>query len=667
MANDILCFTAEQINSSVSLIRVGQPEPITLVYSTNGMSWEDYTIGQIIRLNAIGDKVYIRAKLENNTINSTWFDTKAYRFQMSGIISASGNIQYLLDPTGQRQDVPDFCFNGLFYDCQSLINAPQMLGSRLGRRCYLDMYNGSSITSIDLPAKVLNDSSYYAMTAYCSNIIRVKTAHTAWQPANATSYWLDNSSLTGDFYCNVDLPIIRDNTHIPSGWNIHQLCTITYSTEYGNKPEDSEVEINTAITFLPEMEDTEEKMFFGWWYEDNTQAQVGDILTDNTLLTAKWYDKPTPPPEPNLKGNRFDETYEFTRVKWENWQEHENYNYILSGNIEKSTESDLKITGSFQFEGYEIPEVNDLIRVYYSFLDDNNVSFRRPIATFLVSYANLQLVDTLEGVKASGTLDGASVLSVLANKLSGRPYTIKKNENAIYKASQIIRELGLQVNYEPSSFCLGKYQTFEGGTSYLEIVNWLLDSAGYRHAYPDEYGVIQLLPLTYKVMEDGEEVVTDFTNDSHSIMLPEVDEANDWQSTPNVVRLLYNIDDACIVAYAKNIRGTRASLSARGNREITEFQEVSELGTGDRANNLKVMAENMLRELSSDIEFVTLKHAYVPLTLYDKVSINYDDYSWTGTLETMSIDLSPSTETQTRIKRTIYQEIEIESRAEILR
>ena len=49
----------------------------------------------------------------------------------------------------------------------------------------------------------------------------------------------------------------------------------------------------------------------------------------------------------NLYGNRFDESYEFVRVQWENYQEHETYNYITSGSIEKSVESDLKITGSF--------------------------------------------------------------------------------------------------------------------------------------------------------------------------------------------------------------------------------------------------------------------------------------------------------------------------------
>lgn len=360
-------------------------------------------------------------------------------------------------------------------------------------------------------------------------------------------------------------------------------------------------------------------------------------------------------------GNRYEEQYIFFRVAWENWQEHETYDYILSGTIEEATDRETKVTGNFDFEGYEIPDVNDLVRIYYSFRDDENNFFRKPIATLLVSYAELNLVDTLEGVKANGTLNGTSVLSVLKNSLTGRPYTLKKNSNAVYEAERIAREFGLEVNAEPSSFCLTTDHTFVGGTDYLEIVNWLLSSAGFI-CFPDEYGIIQMVSEN----QHNEDVYV-FKNDDNSIMLPDVEQKNDWQNTPNVVRLLYNLDDACISSWAKNVSGSRASLESRGTREITYFEEVSDLGQGDKRQSMSNLAVQKLESLSADIEYVTIYHAYVPIRIYDSVKINYSDYEWTGIVDNISIELSPSTECETRIKRILAQDIIIESGAEVLR
>lgn len=396
----------------------------------------------------------------------------------------------------------------------------------------------------------------------------------------------------------------------------------------------------------------------------------------------------------NLTGNRHNERYTFYRVAWENWQEHETYDYILSGSIEGSVDAELKITGSFEFEGYETPNVNDLIRLYYSFTDDYDEMFREPVATLVVDYAELNLVNTLGGVKSSGTLNGTSVLSILQNAKTGKPYTVKKNANAVYQAEIIAREFGLQVNAEPSSFSLTTDHTFEGGVSYLEIINWLLTSASYSEVFPDAMGVLQMFSLstiqnrkTRQVSDRGllpsnvlypkdtlyprDMIIIlfgyEFENNDKSIMFPEIDEANDWQNTPNVVRLLYNLDDACIAAYAKNVSGSRASLDVRGEREITYFEEVSDLGEGSKVQILNNLAIEVLKELSADIEYVTFRHAYVPITIFDPIRIKYSNYEWEGNVDNISIDLSPSTETQTRIKRVLSQDIIIESGTEVLR
>ena len=91
---DWLCFTAEQDGSTLRLDKVGSPAEIYLEASTDGRTWKDYaftgsTGDEYTNLN-VGDKVYFRAKTENQTIGSS--SSNYYYFVMTGKIAASGNI-----------------------------------------------------------------------------------------------------------------------------------------------------------------------------------------------------------------------------------------------------------------------------------------------------------------------------------------------------------------------------------------------------------------------------------------------------------------------------------------------------------------------------------------------------------------------------------------------
>lgn len=403
---------------------------------------------------------------------------------------------------------------------------------------------------------------------------------------------------------------------------------------------------------------------FSGWYTDLTFEHEWDfeheVVTHNMTLYAKWVRVAV-----YWNGNRHDEQFIYRRVAWGTWQEHEEYDWITKGSIEQSADTELKVTGSFDFEGYVLPNESDLIRVYYQFTDDYNTRASTAIATLLVSYADLDYYDTLKGVKSSGTLDGQSVLSILDDKKIGVPETIRRNSNAVYEAEQLAIECGLQTNTEPSSFALSADHTFDAGTSYLEMVNWLLTTAGYTEAFPDPYGVVQM--LSYATAQQRTDYAI-FANNDESIMYPEIVETNNWQQTPNVVRLIYNTDDACVAAWARNETGSRASLDARAGREITYFEEISDLGEGvSKANSLRELAEKTLLEESSDIEYVTFEHAYKPLVVFDPVKVNYADMEWTGNVDNISVDLSPATKTQTKVKRIMSAEIEMTSGAQSYR
>lgn len=357
-------------------------------------------------------------------------------------------------------------------------------------------------------------------------------------------------------------------------------------------------------------------------------------------------------------GNRFNETYKYVKVSPQNWSEVGTYDYITSGSIEMSEDSNFKITGSFGFEGPEVPDPNYYLRVYYSFTDDDENYDQVMLGTFLISVSSLKYKDTTTGTVFSGTVNANSILKVLDDKKYGEPFIIKKNQNAIYKAALLIQDQGFRVNFTPSSKSVSADHTFEGGASYLEIVNWLCEFAEYRSAFVDSEGVIQLQP---EIKPENQKEMIVFRDDRQSIMYPEIDEDNDWQSRANVVRLVYNTDKAYGIATVKNLSGSRMSLDSLNGREITYYEEVGDVDRGEAIlKQLLDKGEKILRDEANETEYVTFSHAYVPIELLKAVKIEYSDFIWVGAATNISISLSAATKTQTKIKKVIESQIEVE-------
>lgn len=363
----------------------------------------------------------------------------------------------------------------------------------------------------------------------------------------------------------------------------------------------------------------------------------------------------------NYFNNRRNEEFIFTNVSWDNWQELDDYNYIKNGSIEWAAEANLKVTGKFDFEGYVLPDPNNLVRVYYKFASGGEVE-KICLATFFVDYSSVTYTDTLRGLKASGNINASSVLSILENKKMGKPFTVKRKQYAVKEAEKLIQECNLNIKVEvPSAFALTSDLTFKPTDSYLTIINSLLDLAGYKQAYPDVYGTIHLEPLS----KEGNKLY--FKNDDNSIMYPELVNDSNWMTTPNVVAIVYNTDEYFMIATAKNLDGSRASLHNRGNREITYVEQTANIGEDNKPHLLRKRAEELLKSKSCDIEYIKFEHCYLPMKLWDSCTIDYGDKSWTGLLDNFSINLSPSVKTTSKVKRSLSQDIIVESNTTVYR
>ena len=115
---------------------------------------------------------------------------------MEGSIKADGNIQFLLENTGTKMDVPEYCYYKMFRGCTSLTQTPALPATTLADSCYRYMFNG------------------------CKNLDNINVNFSAWNPTNATNNWVKTVSSSGTFTCPAGLPEEFGSNRIPTGWTV---------------------------------------------------------------------------------------------------------------------------------------------------------------------------------------------------------------------------------------------------------------------------------------------------------------------------------------------------------------------------------------------------------------------------------------------------------------
>ena len=154
-------------------------------------TWETYD-GSAVELDDCADgRVYFRADPENPNTDgfhkADWNHGEVWThyFKTVKSVKAGGNIQFLLESTGTRMDVPASGFYQLFgkseYNeetgestgsCSSLTTAPELPATTLADSCYASMFRDcqSLETAPSLPATTLASSCYAAMFWNCQSL-----------------------------------------------------------------------------------------------------------------------------------------------------------------------------------------------------------------------------------------------------------------------------------------------------------------------------------------------------------------------------------------------------------------------------------------------------------------------------------------------------------------
>ena len=214
-----LIFTASEANSTLKLEAVGNAPTLVLEYSTDGSTWTSYTVGTTLTLASVGDKVYMRCGSGGNSRFAT--DASNYnKFTMGGSLDCIGPLDSLLSVTHRNTDeLPAYCYYGLFSGCSALATAPMLSNKALGEHCYDNMFAGC--TSLErppyLPATTLADGCYNEMFKGCSSLCTLRIAYTGDFSATYFNDWMYGVSEHGDAtYHGTDTT--RGASAIPVGW-----------------------------------------------------------------------------------------------------------------------------------------------------------------------------------------------------------------------------------------------------------------------------------------------------------------------------------------------------------------------------------------------------------------------------------------------------------------
>ncbi|MBR5971688.1 MAG: leucine-rich repeat protein [Paludibacteraceae bacterium] len=169
--DNILCFTAEESNSTVQYFDLGNYGPNVEFSTDSGKTWNALESGVEVLLENKGDKAYFRG----NNPNGFSLSYEEYtEFDFRGRISASGSVMSLIDQKGETTEIPnDYCFNRLFIGQTSLVQAPELPATKLTGHCYEDMFfncsnliNGPKI----IPATKMEEASCNGMFEKCSSL-----------------------------------------------------------------------------------------------------------------------------------------------------------------------------------------------------------------------------------------------------------------------------------------------------------------------------------------------------------------------------------------------------------------------------------------------------------------------------------------------------------------
>ena len=299
---------------------------------------------------------------------------------------------------------------------------------------------------------------------------------------------------------------------------------------------------------------------------------------------------------------------------------------VVGGSFSRSNARAVRSTGTFDIlASYNtpFPEWRDVhLRPFYRLHNpDGSIAEDRPIGTYLPAVPER----TYEDGSSNFSIDLYDKLLIPHRRRVTQTYTAAQGTPVIDLAEQLLAEVGeRRVAVTETDETLRGPMSWETGTTYLQIINDLLDSINYFSLWCDGWGRYRMQP--YQPPERRPES-WNFINDSNSIYAHGWTHERDEFNVPNQVILIAQPegDDEPLTAIRTN-DDPDSPYSTINVGHINPLLEEGVEATSQRV--LNDIADRRLGEVGRVTSSFNLEHWWVPLELNDVVILRHSE---TGT------------------------------------
>jgi len=237
------------------------------------------------------------------------------------------------------------------------------------------------------------------------------------------------------------------------------------------------------------------------------------------------------------------------------------------------------------------------------------------------------------------TLELYDKLYLLTTQMTtSKVYTVAAGQNVTARVKTLLTNAGLRAAVTDSSATLRTAMAWPAGTSYLKIVNELLESINYFAMWVDATGTFRADPY---VRPQDRAPRYSFIDDGSSIYTPDFRHERDDYFVPNRVILTSTVEGETppMVAIATDNGGLDSpySLETTGIRVVHPEDGIEAASQAV----LDALAAKRLAELQRVTSTYEIEHMTIPLDLNDVVTFRRDAHSIDAltTVQTMSLSM----------------------------
>lgn len=339
----------------------------------------------------------------------------------------------------------------------------------------------------------------------------------------------------------------------------------------------------------------------------------------------------------------YNASFRYMQVSRKTWDEIGRIKRVHPGaRITWNLNTQVKVSGSLSLDN---PDTigDDLVRIYADVTQGAKTE-SICLATLYMSSSKEEF-DMLKSV----SMELYSPLLDLKQDMLRAPLVIPEGQNAIAYVSQLCMDRNLEVIAEDSDAKLARAWSFDAGKPIIEIINDLLDYAGFSSVGVDAWGRITL--FRYRDPVNQKPVYT-FVDNAASIIRQKMTREFDWYNTPNVVVCMVSDQDKSIIAEAVDDSPSSPYSTVSRGRRIVRTETISDIKDAEK---LKAKAQELLtssQRLTQSLEF---EHGWTPFELGQVIQVEVKEkaLSFSGSVQERELTLSPSMQCKTRIRRFV--------------